>query len=56
MRLLDDIVTEFETLFPKDAPTIFRLSGFSAQKSQWISGLNNIFYLVSLIRWLVEEG
>lgn len=30
-----------------DAPTIFRLSGFSADKSQWISGLNNIFYMVS---------
>lgn len=30
-----------------DAPTIFRLSGFSANKSQWISGLNNIFYMVN---------
>ncbi|KAI0476643.1 general substrate transporter [Xylaria cf. heliscus] len=26
------------------APTIFRVAGFSSQKSQWISGLNNIFY------------
>ncbi|KAI3343259.1 general substrate transporter [Ustulina deusta] len=26
------------------APTIFRLAGFDSQKSQWISGLNNIFY------------
>jgi hypothetical protein len=29
-----------------DAPTIFRLAGFDAKKSQWISGLNNIFYMV----------
>lgn len=29
-----------------DAPTIFRLAGFDAHKSQWISGLNNIFYMV----------
>lgn len=28
------------------APTIFRLAGFNADKSQWISGLNNIFYMV----------
>ncbi|KAI0873352.1 general substrate transporter [Hypoxylon argillaceum] len=26
------------------APTIFRVAGFGSQKSQWISGLNNIFY------------
>ncbi|KAI1827404.1 general substrate transporter [Xylaria intraflava] len=26
------------------APTIFRIAGFDAVKSQWISGLNNIFY------------
>ncbi|KAK5627593.1 hypothetical protein RRF57_003308 [Xylaria bambusicola] len=26
------------------APTIFRTAGFDSQKSQWISGLNNIFY------------
>ncbi|KAI0417003.1 general substrate transporter [Xylaria grammica] len=26
------------------APTIFRVAGFDSQKSQWISGLNNIFY------------
>ncbi|WWC89808.1 uncharacterized protein L201_004734 [Kwoniella dendrophila CBS 6074] len=31
------------------APTIFRLAGFSADKSQWISGLNNIFYLFSTL-------
>jgi len=31
-----------------DAPTIFRLAGFNANKSQWISGLNNIFYMVRL--------
>lgn len=30
----------------KDAPTIFRIAGFNAEKSQWISGLNNIFYMV----------
>jgi hypothetical protein len=29
-----------------DAPTIFRIAGFDTQKSQWISGLNNIFYMV----------
>jgi hypothetical protein len=29
-----------------DAPTIFRIAGFNAEKSQWISGLNNIFYMV----------
>jgi hypothetical protein len=32
-----------------DAPTIFRLAGFNAQKSQWISGINNIFYMVGVI-------
>lgn len=26
------------------APTIFRIAGFDSQKSQWVSGLNNIFY------------
>lgn len=31
-----------------DAPTIFRLAGFNSDKAQWISGLNNIFYMVSL--------
>jgi hypothetical protein len=29
-----------------DAPTTFRIAGFDTQKSQWISGLNNIFYMV----------
>jgi len=29
-----------------DAPTIFRIAGFNTEKSQWISGLNNIFYMV----------
>lgn len=28
------------------APTIFGISGFDSMKSQWISGLNNIFYMV----------
>lgn len=28
------------------APTIFSIAGFASEKSQWISGLNNIFYMV----------
>jgi len=32
-----------------DAPTIFRIAGFDTQKSQWISGLNNIFYAVRFL-------
>lgn len=28
---------------------IFRIAGFAAQKSQWISGLNNIFYMFSTL-------
>lgn len=50
-----------ETLFvrhlpyPLDAPTIFSIAGFNAEKSQWISGLNNVFYMVrqtlSLLKW-----
>jgi hypothetical protein len=37
-----------------DAPTIFRLSGFNSDKAQWISGLNNIFYMVcrSYYHWI----
>jgi sugar porter (SP) family MFS transporter len=31
------------------APTIFRISGFDTNKSQWFSGLNNIFYMFSTI-------
>ncbi|CZT20281.1 related to sugar transport protein STP1 [Ramularia collo-cygni] len=31
------------------APTIFRIAGFSTEKSQWISGLNNIFYMFSTL-------
>lgn len=31
------------------APTIFRIAGFDTQKSQWISGLNNIFYMFSTL-------
>jgi hypothetical protein len=27
-----------------NAPTIFRIAGFNTEKSQWIPGLNNIFY------------
>jgi hypothetical protein len=28
------------------APTIFSIAGFDSTKSQWISGLNNVFYMV----------
>ncbi|KFZ15217.1 hypothetical protein V502_05714 [Pseudogymnoascus sp. VKM F-4520 (FW-2644)] len=31
------------------APTIFRMAGFDARKSQWISGLNNIFYMFATL-------
>ncbi|GAP88816.1 putative mfs monosaccharide protein [Rosellinia necatrix] len=31
------------------APTIFRVAGFDAVKSQWISGLNNIFYALATL-------
>ncbi|TVY28810.1 Sugar transporter STL1 [Lachnellula hyalina] len=31
------------------APTIFRIAGFNTQKSQWISGLNNIFYMFATL-------
>ncbi|KAK4544381.1 hypothetical protein LTR36_004272 [Oleoguttula mirabilis] len=31
------------------APTIFRIAGFGGEKSQWISGLNNIFYMFSTL-------
>ncbi|KAK2802546.1 hypothetical protein FQN50_007352 [Emmonsiellopsis sp. PD_5] len=31
------------------APTIFRISGFDSMKSQWISGLNNIFYMFATL-------
>ncbi|KAI8712570.1 hypothetical protein NCS52_01355500 [Fusarium sp. LHS14.1] len=31
------------------APTIFRIAGFSSEKSQWISGLNNIFYMFATL-------
>ncbi|KFY47770.1 hypothetical protein V496_10462 [Pseudogymnoascus sp. VKM F-4515 (FW-2607)] len=31
------------------APTIFRIAGFDARKSQWISGLNNIFYMFATL-------
>jgi hypothetical protein len=30
------------------APTIFSIAGFDSRKSQWISGLNNVFYMVWL--------
>ena len=32
-----------------DAPTMFRISGFDTNKSQWLSGLNNIFYMFSTL-------
>jgi sugar porter (SP) family MFS transporter len=31
------------------APTIFRIAGFDTDKSQWISGLNNIFYMFATL-------
>ncbi|KAI0004764.1 general substrate transporter [Xylariaceae sp. FL0662B] len=31
------------------APTIFRIAGFDTIKSQWISGLNNIFYMFATL-------
>ncbi|KAF2137046.1 uncharacterized protein K452DRAFT_291961 [Aplosporella prunicola CBS 121167] len=31
------------------APTIFSIAGFDSAKSQWISGLNNIFYMFSTL-------
>lgn len=31
------------------APTIFRMAGFDTEKSQWISGLNNIFYMFATL-------
>ncbi|KAL1583441.1 hypothetical protein WHR41_07597 [Cladosporium halotolerans] len=31
------------------APTIFRIAGFNSEKSQWISGLNNVFYMFSTL-------
>lgn len=31
------------------APTIFRIAGFDTVKSQWISGLNNIFYMFATL-------
>ncbi|EON61169.1 hypothetical protein W97_00381 [Coniosporium apollinis CBS 100218] len=31
------------------APTIFSIAGFDSKKSQWISGLNNVFYMFSTL-------
>ncbi|KAH8653343.1 general substrate transporter [Xylariales sp. PMI_506] len=31
------------------APTIFRIAGFDTTKSEWISGLNNIFYMFATL-------
>ncbi|KAG7527487.1 hypothetical protein FFLO_06884 [Filobasidium floriforme] len=31
------------------APTIFRLAGFSTEKSQWFSGVNNIIYMFATL-------
>ncbi|KAJ6146202.1 hypothetical protein N7497_008184 [Penicillium chrysogenum] len=31
------------------APTIFGIAGFDSMKSQWISGLNNIFYMFATL-------
>ncbi|KAJ5711214.1 hypothetical protein N7488_005370 [Penicillium malachiteum] len=35
------------------APTIFTIAGFDSMKSQWISGLNNIFYMYAQFATLV---
>lgn len=31
------------------APTIFRIAGYATVKSQWISGLNNVFYMFATL-------
>ncbi|PKY06612.1 putative MFS monosaccharide transporter [Aspergillus campestris IBT 28561] len=31
------------------APTIFSIAGFDSMKSQWVSGLNNIFYMFATL-------
>ncbi|KAF2767586.1 general substrate transporter [Teratosphaeria nubilosa] len=31
------------------APTIFRIAGFSDEKANWISGLNNVFYMFATL-------
>lgn len=31
------------------APTIFSIAGFDSRKSQWISGLNNVFYMFATL-------
>ncbi|KAL5343395.1 general substrate transporter [Aspergillus crustosus] len=31
------------------APTIFSIAGFDSMKSQWISGLNNVFYMFATL-------
>ncbi|OJJ33859.1 hypothetical protein ASPWEDRAFT_60426 [Aspergillus wentii DTO 134E9] len=31
------------------APTIFSIAGFDSVKSQWISGLNNVFYMLATL-------
>ncbi|KAL4951434.1 general substrate transporter [Aspergillus filifer] len=31
------------------APTIFSIAGFDTMKSQWISGLNNVFYMFATV-------
>lgn len=38
------------------APTIFRIAGMSNSKVQWISGLNDIFYMVSQSRDVTGTG
>lgn len=32
-----------------DQPTIFRIAGFSSNKSQWLSGVNTITYTLSTL-------
>jgi hypothetical protein len=49
MKMFDCVI-----LTNTDAPTIFRIAGFDTQKSQWISGLNNIFYAVRFLFDAIE--
>lgn len=38
------------------APTIFRIAGISNKDSQWISGLNDITYMVLCLYWLATDS
>lgn len=41
------VFDEQRLMYALDAPTIFSIAGFDSMKSQWISGLNNVFYMAS---------